>query len=320
MSAHPIPAPEPTFRHEAFLYSTMDEFMAGALSFIQGGLSAGVPILVMLDAEKIELLRSELRYDFENLFFADIAGLGRNPARFLPVWQGFVLKHGGPHRLLRGIAEPIGPRRAGAELVECERHEALINLALVDMAALWLLCPYDTRALEGDVIDAARRSHPFVIEHGGYRDNPAYHDLALDPEPLEDPLPDPPEDAFSMQFGIGQLRVLRTLANHYLGLTGLSRERIEDLILSVNEIATNSVQHGGGHGTLRIWQEPGTVLCEVRDPGHITDPLVGREAPGFGDESSRGFWVVNQLCDLVQVRSSPAGSVIRIHMRIDPSV
>jgi anti-sigma regulatory factor (Ser/Thr protein kinase) len=319
VNAHPAgpPAAAPTFRHEAFLYSGLDEFMAGALSFIQGGLSAGVPILVVLSAEKLDMLRSELRYDYEQLFFADIAGLGRNPARFLPVWQGFVLKHGAPHRLLRGIGEPIGPQRAGAELVECQRHEALINLALGQMAALWLLCPYDVKALDPKVIDEARRNHPFVVEHGAYRDNPSYHDVTRDPQPFGDPLPDPPDDAFTMQFGIGQLRVLRTLAGHYLGLTGLTKERIEDLILSINEIATNSVQHAGGHGTLRIWQEGGAVLCEVNDDGYIGDPLVGREAPGFGDESSRGFWVVNQLCDLVQVRSSPAGSTVRLHMVVD---
>jgi hypothetical protein len=27
--------------------------------------------------------------------------------------------------------------------------------------------------------------------------------------------------------------------------------------------------------------------------------------------------VVNQLCDLVQVRSSPAGSIVRLHMAVD---
>ena len=35
--------------------------------------------------------------------------------------------------------------------------------------------------------------------------------------------------------------------------------------------------------------------------------------------ASRGFWVVNQLCDLVQVRSTPAGSAVRLHMVVDSS-
>jgi hypothetical protein len=30
----------------------------------------------------------------------------------------------------------------------------------------------------------------------------------------------------------------------------------------------------------------------------------------------RGLWVVNQVCDLVQIRSSNAGNVVRLHMRL----
>ena len=61
VSAHPASPAASAFRHEAFLYSGLDEFMAGALSFIQGGLSAGVPILVVLSADKLDMLRSEVR-------------------------------------------------------------------------------------------------------------------------------------------------------------------------------------------------------------------------------------------------------------------
>jgi hypothetical protein len=38
-----------------------------------------------------------------------------------------------------------------------------------------------------------------------------------------------------------------------------------------------------------------------------------RAAPGGG----RGLWVVHQVCDLAQIRSGPAGTTIRVHMRLD---
>ena len=42
------------------------------------------------------------------------------------------------------------------------------------------------------------------------------------------------------------------------------------------------------------------------------DPLAGRERPaGLGD-AGRGLWIVNQLCDLVQVR----GGVVRLHVGV----
>ena len=30
--------------------------------------------------------------------------------------------------------------------------------------------------------------------------------------------------------------------------------------------------------------------------------------------SPRGLWLANQLCDLVQIRTLPAGTVVRLHM------
>jgi hypothetical protein len=30
--------------------------------------------------------------------------------------------------------------------------------------------------------------------------------------------------------------------------------------------------------------------------------------------SPRGLWMVNQMCDLVQLRSSPGGTLVRIHL------
>jgi len=45
----------------------------------------------------------------------------------------------------------------------------------------------------------------------------------------------------------------------------------------------------------------------------ISDPLVDRRRPGTNPADPRGLWTVNQLCDLVQVRSSrQTGSVVRL--------
>ena len=94
---------------------------------------------------------------------------------------------------------------------------------------------------------------------------------------------------------------------------GLDPARIGDIILIVNEVATNSVRHGGGAGTLRMWEEGPVLICEVRDTGQILDPLVGRSKPPAGRGSGFGLWLANELCDLVQIRSFPTGSVVRLH-------
>src|SRR5262249_36803302 len=105
---------------------------------------------------------------------------------------------------------------------------------------------------------------------------------------------------------------------------GLEAYRAKELTLAVHEIASNAVRHAGGTGRLRVWTlEPGldgpaAVVAEVADHGPvvgpIADPMVGRERPATGLDSGRGLWLANQLCDLVQLRTSPDGTVVRMHV------
>jgi anti-sigma regulatory factor (Ser/Thr protein kinase) len=105
-------------------------------------------------------------------------------------------------------------------------------------------------------------------------------------------------------------RFVETEAAH----AGLGTRRTENLVVAVNEVVSNSVRHGGGGGTLQLWAESGDVVCEVRDRGRIADPLAGWRRPPTTTEGGRGLWLVNQLCDLVQVRVG-GGTVVRMHVR-----
>jgi anti-sigma regulatory factor (Ser/Thr protein kinase) len=94
---------------------------------------------------------------------------------------------------------------------------------------------------------------------------------------------------------------------------GVDPDRSADLALAIHELAANSVRHGGGRGVLRIWREPAALVCEVSDHGRVRNPLIGRLGVGGAGASGRGLWMVNQLCDLVQLRSSEAGTTVRVH-------
>jgi anti-sigma regulatory factor (Ser/Thr protein kinase) len=116
-----------------------------------------------------------------------------------------------------------------------------------------------------------------------------------------------------LDFGIDDLTVVRRLVADRAKEAGLNG-RTPDLLLAVSELAANSIRHGGGSGTLRVWEEDGGVLCEVSDAGRMADPLAGLEAPGLDAIGSRGLWLVRQLCDETEVRSDDAGTVVRIRM------
>jgi anti-sigma regulatory factor (Ser/Thr protein kinase) len=304
------------FRHEALFYAGKDDFVRRTGAFLRDAVEADEPALVVVDAAKIGLLREDLGDAAGGVRFADMAEVGANPARIIPAWREFVTRSAPTGRRLRGIGEPIWPERTAAELAECERHESLLNLAFAGSPSWWLLCPYDTEALDPAVLEEARRTHPFVRENGVGRESADYYGLSAIGAPFAEPLPDPPASALELAFGEGPLEALRWLVGRAAADAGLDETRAADLVLAVHELAANTVRHGGGRGTLRIWREPDTLICEVADTGRLDQPLAGRERPLAGQPGGRGLWLVNQLCDLAQIRCFPTASVVRLHMRI----
>ena len=74
----------PDFRHEALFYRGRDEFLGGATAFVRDGLEAGAPVLVVVDAPKIDLLRTALGDDAAAVGFAPMDEVGPTPAGSSP--------------------------------------------------------------------------------------------------------------------------------------------------------------------------------------------------------------------------------------------
>jgi anti-sigma regulatory factor (Ser/Thr protein kinase) len=303
------------FRHEALLYAGEQEFLDATVPFIRDAIAHGEPILVVVEGGKLELLRARLGDDAGGVHFADMDEVGANPGRIIPAWRDFVDEHSAPGRSLRGIGEPIGPDRKQPELAECHRHEALLNVAFEEADDFWLMCPYDTEALAPDIVEQARYTHPRLATAGAEAESPAWAGPEQARSPFTEPLRPPAGEPRERRFQIHTLSQLRHFVGRLAAQAGLTEPTISDLVLATNELATNSVCHGGGYGVLRIWREPDRVICEVGDAGVIDSPLAGRVRPDIGDARGRGLWLANQVCDLVQVRSSGVGSVVRLHIR-----
>jgi anti-sigma regulatory factor (Ser/Thr protein kinase) len=299
-----VPVHSSHFRHQVAFYEGEDAYLGTAVPFLRAGLEAGEPVLVAVGPEKAELLRGELGDEAEQIRFENIEEFGRNPARIIPVWREFV--DGQPSGTnFRGIGEPVWPGRDAAEIDECERHEALLNLAFDDGPEWTLLCPYDSSALPDEVLVGALHTHPDGCGS------------AVLTDPFAGEVPDPPADAPEFDYDIDALHELRAFAARAAAEAGLSDERAEDLILAASELAANSVVHGGGSGRACAWSEGEALLFETRDSGHIEEPLAGRVRPAPTQEKGRGLWMANQLCDLVQIRSSEDGTAVRLRLDLD---
>jgi anti-sigma regulatory factor (Ser/Thr protein kinase) len=295
--------------HQALFYAGEREYLDGILRFITPGLKAGEPVAAAIPPERGALLRRELAGYADEVEILDMYELGRNPARIIPAVEGMLAKREGT--LLHYVGEPIWPGRSQEEIQEATKHEALINLAWPG-SAIRVLCPYDTERLPAEVLEDAERTHPTVIERGAERMSSGYGWAAI-PLRSDQPLPPAPPEAAELAFELTDLARVRGLVAERASGTGLGQERVHDLVLAVSELAANAVRHGSGGGTLRVWDRPDRVICQVEDHGHILDPLAGRRQPAVHSAGGMGLWTVNQLCDLVEVRTGVAGTTVRVH-------
>jgi anti-sigma regulatory factor (Ser/Thr protein kinase) len=297
------------FRHDALIYSSDEEFLAGVVPYLQAGLEAEEVALVAVELARMELLQSEFHDEYATVFFADIEDLGRNPARFIPFWREFVDEH--PGRRVRGVGEPFWPGRDAREIDECERHEALLDVAFSADSTWSLLCTYDAGALSDEVLARVADTHQHVTCDGIAESGLGHPGENCG---FAGALSTAPGAAEACKFDLGGLAGVRRRVEAIARRAGLPSLHVSDLAVAANELATNSVSHGGGHGTLRTWLEEDRVVVEVSDRGRILDPLVGRIRPLVTQEGGRGLWLANQLCDLVQIRSGAGGTTVRLHM------
>jgi anti-sigma regulatory factor (Ser/Thr protein kinase) len=301
------------FRHAALLYASPGEFAVGVARFVQAAARSGDPVLVACARPSWDLLRSELDSHGELVTWADMRGFGLNPGRLIDRIHLFCGQHRG--RVTWCVQEPAWPARTAGELREVIRQEALVNLALAGVPVS-VLCPYDVRLGTG-LIASVKRTHPEIVQNGRRRASSAYLAGAV-PGECDQPLSTPPAAAETLRYR-DDLAGVRAFTATRARRAGLPPLRVADLVLAVGELAANTLLHTSEPGILAVWATADEIICQVSDTGQITDPLAGRlKHDPVETGGSHGLWVVQQVCDLVEIRTRPAGTVIRLHMHRNP--
>ncbi|MEU5139799.1 anti-sigma factor RsbA family regulatory protein [Streptomyces sp. NPDC021139] len=303
---------EGTFVHPALFYRSAAEYTDHMVAFVREGLAAGEPVAVAVPGPNLELVRAGLGTDAQDVTFLDMTEAGRNPGRIIPgVLRAFADAHARVR--VRIVGEPVWAGRSAVEYPACAQHEALINAAFADRPAT-ILCPYDETRLTADVLADALITHPTVITGGSERVSERYDWRAV-VDRYNEPLGRAP-GADALAFGSGDLPEARRFAVDRAASLGLTGQRLQDAELAVSELITNSVVHGGGGGTVAVWAESGQVVCEVRDAGRLTDPLVGRRPPEHGQIGGRGLLLVHYVAELVRVHTTDEGTTVRFYLGV----
>jgi anti-sigma regulatory factor (Ser/Thr protein kinase) len=242
----------------------------------------------------------------------DMTSLGRNPARIIPAVLTFVTQYQGG--TVTCITEPVWPGRSAGERQEAARHEALVNLAFREVPAT-IVCLYDTSALPRSVMADAAATHPVILSEGREQASASYREPAKPPAHCNRRLAPPPPQSGELRYD-SDLRPVRSFVAMAAQQAGLSSSRAADLVLAISELAANTLRHTRNGGTLHVWRSSRALICQVQDTGQITDPLAGRRSQPVDAAGGKGLWLVNQVCDLVQIRTRQGSTTIRLHMRL----
>jgi anti-sigma regulatory factor (Ser/Thr protein kinase) len=118
-----------------------------------------------------------------------------------------------------------------------------------------------------------------------------------------------------VEFGPDDLRRVRDLVG------AVARERIphrvNDAMLSVHEVAVNSIVHGGGRGVLRIEETADSIVFTVEDDdgtGSVPSVSVVDEQ----STSGRGLWIAQESSDLLTVDVRSTSTRVSVHVRLAP--
>ncbi|MET8653997.1 sensor histidine kinase [Nocardia aurea] len=304
------------FSHPALFYDGDDEYLAVLVPFIREGLALGEPVAVAVPDANLRLLRAALGDSAEEVTWIDMEQAGRNPGRIIAtVLRVFADEHPDTH--VRIIGEPIWAGRTELEYPACAQHEALINPAFAGRDVT-IVCPYDLAALGAEVIADAHATHP-TLWQGDHRTASPDYDPDTVIERHNRPIPTPQGAAELTVAEFSDMGTARRWAAEHGKRLGFDDARLGDLELIVTELATNSLCHGKGPSTVRLWTDGDHLVCEVHDFGRFDDALAGRRPPRAGVIGGRGLLLVHRLCELVRTHAAPDGTTQYAMMALTPA-
>lgn len=305
-------AESPGLVHDAFVYSSPDEFLTGALPFLDEGIDRGEPILAAPTQANAELLGDRLGERAAAVDWAENPEAHRTVER-LGIFLNYIDRHvtAGATRV-RLLGEPCWPEKGGPGIAEWKRYESFLNVALAQHP-VWLVCPYDASRLSPDIVEDACLTHP----NFGYGEDRQPSGDYLEPAAFAEridrvPLPRPPDDAAEGYFSTAG--AVRRFVTGQALRAGLTDQELRDAELAVGEIAANVFRHAADVARVRAWTANGTFVCEIDDTGHgISDPFAGYSIAAPTAPSGRGLTIARRLADVVEIRTTPTGAVVRMH-------
>ncbi|MFC4123107.1 ATP-binding protein [Nonomuraea zeae] len=122
-------------------------------------------------------------------------------------------------------------------------------------------------------------------------------------------------DSLGLSISISaDLAAARDLVRDYATSAGMPADRVDLLVLAVNEAVTNVLDHGGQGGTLSACADgTGVVVAVVDNAGllrseHLHRPMEAHPTRGMG------LYVIRRVCDHIRLDHPDGRSRLRLFM------
>ncbi len=125
---------------------------------------------------------------------------------------------------------------------------------------------------------------------------------------------EPGRELARIEFGPADLPALRAAVQRVA--SAYVPARAADVVLTVHEVAVNSLIHGGGHGCLCVHHTGNELVFDVHDDnGTPNAPAV---QPLSADATrGRGLWLAERLTDELHIDTGPDATSVRLHLLVD---
>lgn len=305
-----------TLIHQALPYNNADQFLAAAVPFLSNGVEAGDLVMCASGAANLALLCDTLPADTAaEVDFVGSQHWYRSPAQALSQAYRLIDHHAAPGRRVRFLGEPLAHRSGPDGLTEAAtaawmRYEARVNVMLAGQPA-WLICPYDITRLGPQILHGITHAHPMVatpnrVWPGAYDEHDWFHSTP------RDDFDEPPDVLYTQAVTVRTLGPTRNIIRAHARNSGLDQQAADLFVVAASEAMTNAIQHAGGMGVVRLWQEYDHMVCEVADYGSEH----GLSLTDFGarpDQHRLGLRFITELCHRIQVSAGADGTVVRLH-------
>lgn len=301
-----------TFEHQGLLYRRERRFHEVTRERLRTAVR-GDGHTVLAVADPAALLHGLTPQERGRVHVVDRDTLYDAPGRTLATLHRMSLVHDS----VTVVGQPPLPTDGAMENREWHRLESVLSTALAP-TRMRVLCVHDERGLPPGIRAAVLATHPALVGEEGVRSNSAYLGPAAfgRRRPAPEPLPvTSPVHRLEIEQSLPRLRGdLGSLAHS----VGLPRDRVDGLVVAVNELAANVLEHGAGKGTVQMWRGPDRWVCDVFDErGGLHDSLAGYRPVDGLRPRGYGLWITRQICDFMEICGDEAGSLVRLHF-VDP--